>query len=166
MESEFVDKVFPVSNEIFNSSAVDIFHFQYMHNPLYRSFVNALHVNPASVSDFSEIPFLPIHFFKTHEIKTSNFLPELVFESSGTTGSVNSRHFVKHRSIYRESFMRGFEMFYGSPAEWCVIGLLPSYLERQHSSLVLMVDELIKASNDNRSGFYLYDHHKLAASLT
>jgi hypothetical protein len=108
---------------------------------------------------------LPIHFFKTHEIKTVEFEPEFIFESSGTTQTSNSRHYIKSLSIYRKSFSYGFEKFYGDVGEWCIIGLLPSYLERNNSSLVMMVDELIKESNHPQSGFYLNEYEKLHDTL-
>jgi hypothetical protein len=108
---------------------------------------------------------LPIQFFKTRDIKTTEFEPQAVFESSGTTQTVNSRHYVKDINIYRRSFSMAWEQFYGPVQEWCVIGLLPAYLERQHSSLVVMVDEMIKQSAHPQSGFYLYEHEKLAQVL-
>jgi hypothetical protein len=108
---------------------------------------------------------LPIRFFKTAEIKTTLFEPQAVFESSGTTQTVNSRHYVKDINIYRRSFLQAWERFYGPVQDWCVIGLLPAYLERQNSSLVVMVNEMIKLSQHAHSGFYLYEHEKLASVL-
>ncbi len=96
---------------------------------------------------------------------TGSFEPEIFFESSGTTGSVSSRHQLKETSLYRESFLHGFRKFYGEPSSWCIIGLLPSYLERRHSSLVMMVDELVRLSGHTKSGFYLYDHELLQDTL-
>jgi hypothetical protein len=90
-----------------------------------------------------------------------DFMPKAVFESSGTTQTINSRHYVKDISLYHKSFMKGFEQFYGNINEWCIIGLLPSYVERSNSSLVVMVDELIKKSGHQQSGFYLYEYEKL-----
>lgn len=109
---------------------------------------------------------MPIQFFKTHQIKTTAFNALQVFESSGTTQFTPSRHFVKDAGIYTQSFSKAFAQFYGNPSEWCIIGLLPSYLERQHSSLVVMVDELVKQSAHPQSGFYLYEQQKLADTLT
>jgi len=108
-----------------------------------------------------QIPFLPVSFFKSDSVITGNFTPEIIFESSGTTGQANARHLVRESGIYRESFVKGFEYFYGSPSKYCILGLLPSYLERKGSSLVYMVDELIRLSGHALSGFYLYDHNKL-----
>jgi hypothetical protein len=145
--------------------ALETFRLQYADNPLYRQYADALGIQPDRVRTLSEIPFLPVSLFKTHSVRTGNFIPEIVFESSGTTGSVTSRHEVRHLSVYRSSFTAGFERFYGPVGEWCVIGLLPAYLERSHSSLVLMVHELIGSSGHPDSGFYLYDHDALHAVL-
>ena len=165
MNCEFEDKVFSIVPAEFESLALEIFQCQAADNPLYRSYINALGIDPATVNSIYKIPYLPIRFFKSHPIVTSEFAPEVIFESSGTTGMTNSRHLVKYRSVYRNSFLTGFQHFYGPINEWCVIGLLPSYLERQHSSLVYMVDEMIKISASSESGFYLYDFEQLAQVL-
>ncbi|HTB26810.1 MAG TPA: hypothetical protein VK711_15670 [Puia sp.] len=132
-----------------------------MENPLYRDFSDRFHKAPENIAELKLIPFIPVSFFKTEEIKTGNFDPEMIFESSGTTGVDPARHFVKHIDLYRESFVKGFELFYGDISEFCVIGLLPAYLERESSSLVYMVDELIRLSGCKESGFYLYEYDKL-----
>ena len=154
-----------VNDEDFIPRALDTFRLQYDQNPLYREYTDALGVSPESVRSLTEIPFLPVGFFKTHPVRTGDFIPEIVFESSGTTGSVTSRHAIKELGLYRLSFTAGFERFYGSITDWCVIGLLPSYLERANSSLVLMVHELIGASGHPDSGFYLYEHGLLKEVL-
>ena len=141
--------------------ALEVFRLQYEHNEVYKKYVDTLGVNPRLVNKIEAIPFLPIQFFKNKIITTTKFEPEIIFESSGTTGENISRHFVKYLSVYKESFRRGFNLFYGDPANWCIMGLLPGYLERQNSSLVTMVDDLIKESGNALSGFYLYDHEKL-----
>jgi acyl-protein synthetase LuxE len=161
MPALFPDNIFNVQEDGFTQLALDIFHFQYQHNSLYKSYTNALRINPAGIINITEIPFLPISFFKSHDIKTTDFEPGIIFESSGTTQTVNSRHYVKDVSLYHKSFMTGFEKFYGPVNEWCIIGLLPSYLERSNSSLIMMVDELIKKSSHSQSGFYLYEYEKL-----
>jgi hypothetical protein len=161
MESELIHNVFSVSSADFNEVALSLFHFQYNNNLLYHEFVNALKIPVSSILRYEQIPFLPIHFFKTHKVMTTGFEPELIFESSGTTGTINSRHHIRQSAIYRRSFLAAFEMFYDKPEDWCIIGLLPSYLERHNSSLVKMVDELIRMSNHKESGFYLYDHDQL-----
>jgi hypothetical protein len=165
MKTDFSDRVFNVGKNGFDQLALEVFHFQYHHNELYKSYVNALKINVKKITAVDHIPFLPISFFKTHIIKTTSFDAEIVFESSGTTQTINSRHFVKDESLYKESFIKGFEKFYGPIKDWCILGLLPSYLERKNSSLISMVDELIKISNQSKSGFYLYEHEKLNETL-
>jgi hypothetical protein len=161
MNCEHEDKVFSTDEAHFEELAVDLFHFQYKHNPVYNQYVNSLPIVGRDVRSLAGIPFLPIQCFKSHAIKTTSFEPEVVFESSGTTQTINSRHYVKDAGLYKRSFLTAFEQFYGSTAGWCVIGLLPNYLERRHSSLVVMVDELIRQSGHPASGFYLYEHEKL-----
>jgi hypothetical protein len=165
MEAKILQEIFEVDDNGFDRLALDVFHFQYKHNPVYASYVDALHTNVSTIDSITKIPFLPIRFFKTHEIKTTSFEGEMVFESSGTTQTTNSRHIVKDISVYEKSFLLGFEKFYGPPDEWCIIGLLPSYLERNNSSLVMMVDRLIKESHHAQSGFYLYEYDKLYETL-
>ena len=165
MNCEWQDKIFSVSEAGFQPLALEVFHFQYQNNPVYRAFTGALRVNPAMVDSLEKIPFLPISFFKSQEVKTGVFVGDLVFESSGTTGSAPSRHFVKDTGIYVKSFMPAFEKNYGPINEYCIIGLLPSYLERKTSSLVFMVNELIKRSGHSQSGFYLDEFEKLKGVL-
>ncbi len=145
--------------------ALEIFRLQYKHNKIYNRYLHALKVDPLKVDKIENIPFLPIQFFKSNVVTTSNFEPEIIFESSGTTGENTSRHLVKKISLYKESFMESFKLFYGRPEDWCIIGLLPGYLERQNSSLITMVDHLIKVSNHPHSGFYLLDYEKLYQAL-
>ncbi len=142
-----------------------MFQLQYEFNEVYKTYVNALCIVPAEITSIEKIPFLPIRFFKSMAVKTTKFEPENIFESSGTTDENTSRHYVKKNAIYRESFMKGFRHFYGSPQQWCILGLLPGYLERTNSSLVYMVDELIKISDRTCSGFYLHDHESLYKTL-
>ncbi len=123
-------------------------------------------VDTFSIKTHASIPALPISFFKTQTVVSTDFTPQAVFESSGTTQSQTSRHLVKELSIYERSFLDAFRLFYGEVKDWCILGLLPSYLERQHSSLVYMVNELIGLSTHPHSGFYLDEHEKLAQTLT
>ena len=146
--SDWEKKIFHTPYYYFNDLALEIFHFQYHNNTVYKKYIEALKVNPANINTIETIPFLPISFFKTHEIKTTSFKPQLVFESSGTTGINTSRHLVKESRIYEESFIQGFKNFYGNPSGWCIIGLLPNYLERENSSLVYMVNDLINRSQN------------------
>lgn len=163
--SQWNHKIFDSKRGDFPDITLEIFRFQYENNPVYRSFTDALHIDHKQVKDIGHIPFLPVSFFKSGSIKTTSFEPEAVFESSGTTGGTLSKHFIKHLSVYEESFERGFDHFYGQPGDWCILGLLPSYLERKNSSLVYMVDRLIKSTRHLRSGFFLDDHEKLAAVI-
>jgi len=165
MNGEWHDKIFSVTESGFSQLALDIFHFQYEANSVYNSYVNALGKKPSDVDEIEKIPFLPISFFKTDEIKTGKFNAEIIFKSSGTTQTINSQHHVKDLSIYIQSFTTAFKKIYGEPLEWCVLGLLPSYLEKGNSSLVYMVDDLIKQSHHPQSGVYLYDLEKLKDTL-
>ncbi|MBI5858649.1 MAG: acyl transferase [Sphingobacteriales bacterium] len=165
MKDQWYDKIFKAGSGDFDALALEIFHYQYENNRVYGDFVRALKIDPASVKSVHKIPFLPIRFFKSHEVKTGSYIAQTVFESSGTTGSISSKHFVKDLSLYEESFKRGFELFYGTVRNWCIIGLLPSYLERQNSSLVYMIDKLIHWNEHPQSGFYLDEFDKLAAIL-
>lgn len=149
----------------FDNTALELFRFQYQNNFVYKSYVDAIKVHPDSVTRLHQIPFLPIRFFKTHKIVATNFSPEIVFESSGTTETFNSQHLIKEVGVYEKSFLTAFEKFYGDVKDWCILGLLPSYLERKNSSLVYMVERLIKDSGHYASGFYLNDFEKLANVL-
>ncbi len=166
------NKIFNVNEGNFIDLALEIFQFQYLHNPVYRTYVDTLRFNPNKINKLPDIPFLPIRFFKSHHVKTTDFEPGYAFESSGTTQTGNSYHFVKDIELYRRSFTTAFELFYGPVDDWCIIGLLPSYLERKpvsqqggNSSLVFMVDELIRESRHEQSGFYLHDHWTLHKTL-
>jgi phenylacetate-coenzyme A ligase PaaK-like adenylate-forming protein len=139
--------------------------YQAENNAVYNEWVRSMKVQLDTVHALDEIPFLPIHFFKTHAIFSGRECPAFHFESSGTTKDIVSKHFVKELSVYEQSFMQCFQQFYGSPKDYCILGLLPSYLERQHSSLVYMTDHLIQASANSNSGFYLYDFNKLNETL-
>jgi hypothetical protein len=171
MDSEW-DKIFNVNEGNFEDLALEIFQFQYQHNSIYRTYVDMLKFNPQKINKLPGIPFLPIQFFKTHLVKTTDFEPAYEFQSSGTTQTINSQHFIKDIELYRQSFTKGLELFYGPIENWCIIGLLPSYLERKpasptglHSSLVFMVSELIRKSGHEQSGFYLYEYEKLHDTL-
>ncbi|MGE7774684.1 acyl transferase [Chitinophaga sp. NPDC101104] len=142
-----------------------IFRHQYAGNALYRAYVDILKVDPSTVRTPEQVPYLPISFFKTHRIVTGEFQPAVTFESSGTTQTVNSRHEVKDTALYTRSFLDAFRRFYGPVEDFVVLGLLPSYLERKNSSLVYMVEDMIRRSRRPESGFYLYEHEKLADTL-
>lgn len=170
--SNWENKIFNASFYSFDRLALELFQFQYLHNNLYRQFVDSVGIDPESVDSITKIPFLPIQFFKTGVIKTTDFKPQITFESSGTTQTSNSKHYVKNLDLYRSSFTKCFELFYGLEKEWCILALLPSYLERKNSlpagkdsSLIVMTEELIKRSGHPLSGFYLKNNEKLYQTI-
>ncbi len=159
------EKIFAANEANFNDIALDVFRIQYANNRVYNRYCQTLQINEMEVNKINKIPFLPISFFKTHTIVTTEFEPEAIFESSGTTSSINSKHLVKEVALYEKSFNKGFNLFYGDIKEYCFIALLPSYLERANSSLVMMADKLIQQTNHPLSGFYLNDFNKLDHTL-
>ena len=165
MSCEWHDKIFSVTEIGFDELALAIFQFQFAANPVYRSYANAIGIRAAQVDKIEKIPFLPISLFKTDKIKAGEFNPVVIFESSGTTQTINSRHYVKDVAVYVESFTKAFQHAYGKITEWCILGLLPSYLEKGNSSLVYMVENLIRQCGHSQSGFYLYDFEKLKTTL-
>ena len=161
-----IDSIFNIqSKKEFESIALKVFEFQYQNNSVYKTFCDYLKRDPNTVKEVSNIPFLPIQFFKSKKIIATNSTPEIIFKSSGTTGASVSRHFVTATSIYEKSYTKGFQYFYGLIEKYCILALLPSYLERKGSSLVYMVDDLIKKSNHPNSGFYLNNLEELALIL-
>jgi len=160
------DKIFNIAtHHDFENTALEVFQYQFDHISIYREFCERLKVNPKSVKKIEDIPFLPIEFFKTHAIISSEKNTQTQFISSGTTGSVTSKHQVADLSIYEKSFLEGFKQFYGQPSQFTILALLPSYLERGDSSLVHMVDRLIKESNHSDSGFYLDEIDSLVSKM-
>ncbi len=163
-----------MQNEIFHINtaqdftrlALSVFKHQFEHNAVYRSFCDLLYVHPAEVTSLDQIPFLPIQFFKSHEVITSRETPKITFTSSGTTGSIPSTHRVSDISWYEQSFRTAFEHFYGDISSYTVLALLPNYLEREGSSLIYMVKDFIEKSNSPKSGFYLDDLDGLAATVS
>ena len=145
--------------------ALKVFRYQHENNKVYRDFCDFLKVNSQEVKSLQQIPFLPIQFFKSHEVVSNTNWPEQIFTSSGTTGMVNSRHLVTDVSLYEESYRKGFSEFYGDIENYVVLALLPSYLERTGSSLIYMVEDLINRSNNTDSGFYLDNHDELIQKL-
>ena len=148
-----------------NETALQIFRFQYEHNKVYHRFCSLLGRTPDKVHSLTDIPFLPIQFFKTEKVYCGTTSPEAVFTSSGTTGAQTSQHFVKELPLYTQSFRQGFELFYGDIQQYAVLALLPSYLERTGSSLITMVADLIERSQNPYSGFYLNEYDLLAQHL-
>ncbi|MDO6811660.1 acyl transferase [Tenacibaculum soleae] len=160
------DKIFNIKNsEEFEQVALDVFKHQFKNNKVYRSFCDLLYIHSSDVKAIEQIPFLPIQFFKTKEILSSTDKIQEIFSSSGTTGSITSKHHVTDLSWYETSYLDGFNYFYGDIKEYVVLALLPNYLERKGSSLVYMVDDLIKKSEQPESGFYLDNLEELAKKL-
>jgi phenylacetate-coenzyme A ligase PaaK-like adenylate-forming protein len=158
--------IFRIKNsKEFSSTALEVFKYQYSNNKVYQEFCDFLDVVPSNVKLIEDIPFLPIEFFRTKQLLSTTKRPSVVFTSSGTTGNHISRHYVPEISLYQQSFRSGFELFYGDVKEYCILALLPSYLEREGSSLVYMVNDLIQISNHPESGFYLEDQEVLAQKL-
>ncbi|ARV06953.1 acyl transferase [Polaribacter sp. SA4-10] len=153
------------SEEDFTNVALEVFKYQFKNNKVYRSFCDLLYVHPSDVKTIEEIPFLPIQFFKTKKVLSSLDKVEEIFTSSGTTGSITSKHFVTDINLYKESYLKGFLHFYGNIEGYVVLALLPNYIERKGSSLVFMVDDLIIKSKNIESGFYLNNLEELAKKL-
>lgn len=166
MDKPGKQQVFSIdTDERFNETALQVFNYQAQHNPVYRQFIEGLKIDPSSITSYSQIPFLPIEFFKSHTILSTGKPVEVTFTSSGTTGMITSSHRVTDITWYEESFRRAFNIFYGDIRDFTVLALLPSYLEREGSSLIYMVDDLIKQSNHPDSGFFLYNHDELFHQL-
>ena len=154
------------TQEEFKQVALNVFKHQFKNNKVYRSFCDLLYIHPSSINQVEEIPFLPIQFFKSRKILSSLEEVQETFTSSGTTGSITSKHFVTDINLYKESYLNGFSHFYGNIEDYVVLALLPNYLEREGSSLVFMVDDLIQKSKNSESGFYLNNIEELAKKLT
>lgn len=143
------------TDDDFNKVALKVFRYQFENNAVYRSFCDLLLKHPSDIKHYREIPFMPIQFFKSHKVLVRDQTAEITFLSSGTTNQGNSKHHVADLSLYERSFKKGFKQFYGNIQDYVVLALLPSYLEQQNSSLIYMVDSLIKATNNPDSGYYL-----------
>ncbi|QLE01554.1 acyl transferase [Galbibacter sp. BG1] len=161
------------TNAIFNiqtandflETALAVFRFQYANNSVYKKFCDLLGKTPMQVNTLEDIPFLPIQFFKSHPVLSSAQPEEILFTSSGTTGNTTSKHYVTDLEIYRKSFRKGFSYFYGNVEEYTILALLPAYLEREGSSLIYMVNDMIDQSKMPESGFYLHNLEELAQQL-
>lgn len=167
MHNFSADEIFTLkSNDQFNDIALKIFNYQAENNLVYKEFLFHLGINVSSVSKIEEIPFLPIEFFKTHQVVCGTGEIQKTFYSSGTTGMERSNHHLTNISIYEKSFITSFEQQYGKISNYCILALLPTYLENESSSLVYMVDYLIKESGHSESGFYLNNLEELASKLS
>ncbi len=152
--------------EQFRNAAMALFRRQGVDNPIYRKFLSHLGIDVQEVGDILKIPFLPISFFKTHLLQTGSFIPEVVFESSGTTGTINSRHGIHSMQYYLDNTLINFKEVYGDPREYCFLALLPSYLEKGNSSLVAMAEYLMQESGHPENGFYLNNLDQLVSQLS
>jgi len=163
-----IHQLFHIRSDIeFNAFALKIFHYQYANNQVYQQYVN-YHLNATAIKNidhYSQIPFLPIEFFKTHRVNCTDHQSDQLFTSSGTTGVNTSRHYVADINLYETSFLKGFELFFGRPEDFLILALLPSYLEREGSSLVYMAKKLIEKSNHKSSGFYMDNYDELIQTL-
>ena len=153
------------SSKQFEKIALKVFRFQYHNNLVYRQFCQLVNQNKETVKSLKQIPFLPIQFFKSHEVVSNTDEAQTIFTSSGTTGSITSRHIITDVSLYEQSYRQAFSQFYGNIEDYTVLALLPSYLERQGSSLIHMVEDLIQLSNNQNSGFYLNNYDALVEKL-
>ena len=166
MRGDLRELIFRISKgSEFENIALEIFRLQFLNCPVYNEYVSVLGTDINSVNSLEKIPFLPIEFFKNHRIITGNSPCEKVFESSGTTETITSRHYITDLSLYEESFVGSFRYFYGDPEDYFFAALLPSYIERENSSLVYMADYLIRKSSDHRSSFFLGDKLRLLETL-
>ncbi|WP_449404020.1 LuxE/PaaK family acyltransferase, partial [Flavobacterium bomense] len=158
--------IFSISSlKQFEKIALKVFRFQYENNVVYREFCDFLKTNTQKVKSLEQIPFLPIQFFKSHTVVSNENPIQKTFTSSGTTGMATSNHFITDVSLYEESYRKGFSQFYGNIEDYVILALLPSYLEREGSSLIYMVEDLIQMTHNPESGFYLHNHKELIEKL-
>jgi len=160
------ETIFNIKSEAdFTTTALQVFKHQFKNNQVYRSFCDLLYKHPSDINSIQDIPFLPIQFFKSRKVLSSLDEIDEIFTSSGTTGSITSKHYVTDINLYRKSYLKGFAHFYGNIEDYVVLALLPNYLERKGSSLVFMVDDFIKKTKHPESGFYLDNLDELATKL-
>ena len=158
----FEQVLYSVNDNTFKDIALSLFYEQAKGNKIYRDFIGFLGIEPTSVDRVEKIPFLPITFFKSHLVTTGDWPhPEMIFTSSGTTRAIASRHVVPQLSFYLENSKRNFELFFGPLSDYHILALLPSYLEREGSSLISMVDYFIKESKSAHAGFYMHNYQTL-----
>lgn len=164
-----INNIFNIkTDQEFRRMALDIFRYQAENNIVYKQYLQSLRISAEQIDQIEQIPFIPVEFFKSFEVITGSILDEhqsKLYTSSGTTGQITSKHYVKDVSVYEKSFTKAFELFYGNISEYCILALLPSYLEREGSSLVYMADDLIKKSKHHESGFYLHNYDELILTL-
>lgn len=164
---DLIKQIFSISNnEQFEETCLEVFKHQAENCKVYKAYMSHLRLQPEAIKSSKDIPFLPIGFFKTHEVLSSTAPVEITFSSSGTTGMSQSKHLVTDLSVYDQSFNLAFQQFYGPIENTCFLALLPSYLEREGSSLIYMVDALIRDSKHPDSGYFLHNHEELHQKLT
>jgi len=151
----------------FNAKAIELFQWQAYHNKIYQKFLNILNLPISEISEVEDIPHLPVELFKHHTIIGKDDITEaqLIFKSSGTTLDARSKHYVFQPDIYKDAILKGFQLVYGNPNEYCFLALLPSYLEQQNSSLIYMVSYLMQLSQHPQNNFYLYNLDELSNTL-
>lgn len=149
------------TEEDFRLACLETFHYQYDNVEVYKKFVDYLNINPSTVEQVSDIPFLPIEMFKNHLVLDKNSVADHYFQSSGTTHMNQSKHYIADFSLYEESIYKSFEQFIGKPEDYIFLGLLPNYSENPHSSLIYMIDFLMKKSDKPENGYFLYNHQEL-----
>lgn len=161
------EQIFALKDNVaFEKAALAVFYHQAKNCTVYNQFIHHLGIESEKITTFRQIPFLPISFFKSHEVISNSAPPQIVFSSSGTTGQAQSKHVVTDVEVYERSFNQAFEQFYGPIKDTCLLALLPSYLERDGSSLIYMVDSLLRQSEHPKSGYFLHDLHQLYQTLT
>jgi len=164
---ELISKVFGIKDEAsFRETALEVFRLQSRHNPVYREYIRSLKRDPEQVRELSEIPFLPVEFFRSQKVMLEGIPEERIFESSGTGTGLRSRHYIADAGLYEKSYLSTFKHFYSDPARYCILALLPSYLERNNSSLVCMAEGLIRMSRHAGSGFFLDNTGELIEMIT
>lgn len=155
MKADLRNRIFNIKDQTdFSEIALEVFNYQYDKNAVYQYFITSLGKKREAVKNLTDIPYLPVEFFRNQKIITGDLPVEMIFETSGTTGISPGKHFINDLSLYEKSFLNAFRLFYGDPENYFITALLPSYTERQSSSLVYMADKLIKKSPDPLSGFY------------
>ncbi|MDR6784729.1 phenylacetate-coenzyme A ligase PaaK-like adenylate-forming protein [Pedobacter africanus] len=164
--TDLIQQIFSISSSPeFEQACLAVFRHQASNCEVYNAYIHHLGINTSAVNTLNRIPYLPISFFKTLPVLSSKDKPEIIFSSSGTTGMVQSQHLVTDVSLYEQSFNKAFEQFYGKIENTCLLALLPSYLERDGSSLIYMVDALLKQSKHPDSGYFLHNHEDLYDKL-
>ena len=161
----FRNEIFSIDQSNFEAKTIELFKYQAHHNAIYNQYLQFLKVNALGVSKVTDIPFMPIEFFKHHSIQTASWKPQCHFESSGTTGSERSRHLLDDLGFYLQIAQKAFEIQYGSLNKFHFLALLPSYRENPHSSLITMIDHFIHNSHSSFSGHYLVNSKKLVQQI-